>query len=72
MTTKAELLKAVRAKCLDCSCYQPSEVKACPLTRCSLWPFRSGADPSPSRRGVPQNLPSRRAVFRSAIAEVEQ
>ena len=48
MTTKAALLQAVRAKCLDCSCYQPSEVRLCPATRCALWPFRLGKDPNPS------------------------
>ena len=48
MTTKATLLQAVRAKCLDCSCYQPSEVRLCPATRCALWPFRLGKDPNPS------------------------
>lgn len=47
MTTKAALLRAVRAKCLDCSCYQPSEVRLCPVTRCALWPFRFGRDPEP-------------------------
>ena len=49
MTTKATLLQAVRAKCLDCSCYQPSEVRLCPATRCALWPFRLGKDPNPSK-----------------------
>ena len=25
MSTKAEILRAIRTKCLDCSCYQPQE-----------------------------------------------
>ena len=49
MTTKAAILHAVRQKCLDCSCYQPSEVRDCRLAECSLWPFRLGRDPKPSR-----------------------
>ena len=49
MTTKAAILSAVRAKCLDCSCYQPSEVRDCPVTACDLWPYRFGSDPSPSK-----------------------
>lgn len=61
MTTKAELLRAVKAKCLDCCCYQPSEVRQCTSQRCDLWLYRLGRDPNPSRRGVPQNLPSGRA-----------
>ena len=49
MTTKAQVLDAIRAKCLDCSCYQPSEVRECPVTTCSLWRFRMGRDPDPSQ-----------------------
>jgi hypothetical protein len=48
MTTKADILQAIRRKCLDCSCYQPSEVRNCGLTVCVLWPFRLGRDPAPS------------------------
>jgi hypothetical protein len=48
MTTKAVILHAIRQKCLDCSCYQPSEVRNCHLTTCNLWPYRMGRDPEPS------------------------
>lgn len=51
MTTKAELLKTVRAKCLDCCVHQPSEVRLCEAFECALWPFRMGNDPKPSKRG---------------------
>lgn len=33
---------AIRAKCLDCSCGQPKEVRLCPMTTCALWPYRMG------------------------------
>ena len=49
MTTKAEILKAIRSKCLECSCFQPNEVRECPVTACELWSFRLGRDPEPSR-----------------------
>ena len=49
MTTKAAILTAIRQKCMDCSCDQPSEVRECPVTACDLWPFRFGRDPDPSR-----------------------
>jgi hypothetical protein len=48
MTTKAAVLHAIRNKCLDCSCYQPVEVRECPVTTCGLWPYRFGMDPDPS------------------------
>jgi hypothetical protein len=47
MTTKADILRAIRQKCLDCSCYQPSEVRDCKLITCDLWPYRLGRDPEP-------------------------
>jgi hypothetical protein len=55
LTTKSEILRSIRAKCLDCSCYQPVEIKNCHLEGCALWPFRMGRDPAPhpgSVRGV--------------------
>jgi len=47
MTTKAVLLHAIRGKCLDCSAFQPGEVRECPVTACGLWPYRFGRDPDP-------------------------
>lgn len=44
-TTKGELLKTIRQKCLDCVCFQPKEVELCPSEHCALWPFRFAKDP---------------------------
>ena len=44
-TTKSDLLKIIRRKCLDCVCFQPREVVLCPTERCALWPYRMGKDP---------------------------
>jgi hypothetical protein len=49
VTTKAGILLTIRHKCLDCSCFQPAEVRKCPVTTCGLWPFRLGLDPDPSK-----------------------
>jgi hypothetical protein len=38
-------LRAIRDKCLDCSCYQVSEVRRCEAVKCPLWPFRAGRHP---------------------------
>ena len=38
-------LRAIRDKCLDCSCYQVSEVRLCEAVKCPLWPFRAGRHP---------------------------
>ena len=39
------ILKAVRAKCLDCCCEQPTEVRKCTAVDCALWPYRLGRNP---------------------------
>ena len=52
MTTKSAILRAVREKCVDCSCYQLGEVRKCHITTCALWPYRFAKDPEPnSTRG---------------------
>lgn len=38
-------VKAIRAKCLDCSNGQYVEVRLCPLTACPLYPYRLGHRP---------------------------
>ena len=43
-------LKAIRAKCLDCMCDQPMEVRLCPCTDCPLYPYRMGHNPN--RKGI--------------------
>lgn len=38
-------VKAIRAKCLDCTCDQIKEVRNCPIADCALWPYRMGHRP---------------------------
>lgn len=38
-------IKAIRAKCIDCSCGSLREVRECRLEECSLWPYRMGKRP---------------------------
>jgi hypothetical protein len=38
-------IKAIRAKCLDCSSGDRSEVRKCVASGCALWPFRMGVNP---------------------------
>ena len=45
MTERLTPVKAIRAKCLDCSGQQPKEVRHCPVTNCALWPYRMGKRP---------------------------
>lgn len=44
-------VKAMRAKCLDCCCNQPTEVKLCPITDCPLYPYRMGHNPNRKGKG---------------------
>lgn len=38
-------LKAIRAKCIDCSGGAVMEVRQCPITSCALFPYRMGKRP---------------------------
>jgi len=56
MTTKAQILKAVRAYCVGCSGGSEKEVAHCTVKKCELYQFRMGKDPHPARTG-PKVLP---------------
>jgi len=43
-------LKAIRAKCLNCSCWQPKEVKLCPHEGCPIFTYRYCKNPN--RKGI--------------------
>lgn len=43
-------IKAIRAKCLECSNYQYSEVRECPVEECPLYAFRFGKNPYRAKR----------------------
>jgi hypothetical protein len=52
MTTKAGLLSAIHALCVDCSGGSAREVARCALRSCPLHALRLGRDPTPAR-GAP-------------------
>ncbi|MCP4493293.1 MAG: hypothetical protein GY820_39215 [Gammaproteobacteria bacterium] len=35
--------KAIRQKCLDCTCWQTIEIRKCTAKNCALYPFRMGS-----------------------------
>ena len=45
-------IKAIRAKCLDCSGDSCHEVRLCPIPGCSLYPYRLGKIPNRTARTV--------------------
>lgn len=38
-------IKAIRAKCLDCTCNQVSEIRECTINTCPLYEYRMGHRP---------------------------
>ena len=44
------VLKAIRAKCLDCCGGSPSEVRECEIDQCALHPYRMGSNPFRKKR----------------------
>lgn len=43
-------VKAIRAKCLECSNGSSNEVRLCPIEHCPLFPFRFGKNPYRAKR----------------------
>ena len=48
-------VKAIRAKCLDCCCGQPKEVRLCVIPDCPLYNYRFGKNPNRKGIGFGQN-----------------
>jgi hypothetical protein len=44
-------LKAIRARCVDCSAYEPKRVRECPITDCQLFVYRMGKNPALKGKG---------------------
>lgn len=43
-------MRAIRAKCLECSNNSANEVKICPIKNCPLFPYRFGKRPQTAQR----------------------
>lgn len=44
-------MKAIRAKCVECSGDNLAEVRMCEIDDCALWPYRMGRRPGTVRKG---------------------
>lgn len=62
-------LKAIRAKCLDCSAYQPKEVRFCSDRECSLYTYRFGKNPNRSGIGNKNGLPVGKVLAQVGISQ---
>jgi hypothetical protein len=72
METKAQLyamgfeptpvLKAIRAKCLDCAGGSHAEIADCLVKSCALYPFRMGANPWRAEASEAQREAARKAA----------
>ena len=43
---RAQSLKAIREKCLDCWRKNAADIRKCGAVDCPLWPYRMGTNPS--------------------------
>ena len=46
METPKSAIKAIRAKCIECSGDSRQEVKICPIKTCPLYAYRLGRNPN--------------------------
>lgn len=60
-------LKAIRLKCLDCSCGSSNEVKLCPVAKCPLYPFREGHNPNIPKREMSKE---QREALKSHLSQI--
>lgn len=49
-------IKAIRAKCLDCSGGNTAEVRRCQVVDCPLWQYRMGVRPETLAKDRPELL----------------
>lgn len=68
--TKTDLLKVIRAHCLDCCYDSATEVQLCTCEKCALWPYRFGKDPY--RKELSPEEKARRAELLRALREKKQ
>jgi len=65
MTPKISPMRAIRAKCLECSNGSVREVRLCPITDCNLYPFRMGRNPYIKKREL---SPEQRKIISERLA----
>ena len=65
------LLRAIRAKCLDCCGEKSAEVRRCGMIDCPLWAYRMGSNPfrkpmsEEQKRAAGQRLQAHRGAVAS-------
>lgn len=59
-------VKAIRAKCLDCCCGNPNEVRLCTVESCALFPFRFGKNPY-RKEMTPEQKAAKAALMRRTL-----
>ncbi len=64
----APILAVLRARCLDCCCYQPDEVRKCVAVACPNWPYRMGTNPFRSQNMSDENREAKRERGRALAA----
>ena len=62
-------IKAIRAKCLDCCCQQPGEVRKCLVETCALYPYRMGHRPTAALPAVPEKIRTLHGGFQQGGAK---
>lgn len=62
-------VKAIREFCLDCCGGVSGEVKLCPATKCTLYPFRFGKNPYRAKREMTEE---QRKAAATRLAEARQ
>ena len=60
-------IKAIRAKCIDCSGGNKAEVRKCVIPECPLFPFRMGKNPFRKPLTEEQREARRRSAIKNLV-----
>jgi len=63
-------LKAIRAKCLDCSGNSKHEIKLCQIPDCPLFAYRFGKNPN--RKGIGGRTGQTQAENQETVTQVKE
>jgi|SRR5690554_530217 hypothetical protein len=67
-------VKSIRLYCLDCCGNSPKEVRLCPCTDCTLYPFRLGKNPNKTgkkKNHTAKNVTAENTIVDSPISTAE-
>lgn len=68
---KLTTLKAIRAKCMDCTAWQFIEIRLCTCTECPLYEYRMGKRPK-SEESITEEAETENGADSAALIDTDE